>query len=484
MVWLLAVLILGLWGSWAGPAWNPQPMTNLIVPSTSSTEVTSAVDTPELGTYEVRETIHDVPREHGEPMRVTLREPVGAEGQRPGVVFLHGTGTSTHEAFAEHATWLASTGIVTAVPDKNLDGYSTLARDYESLADGYHDVAKWLRSQPSVYERDVGYYGESEGALIAPISTVRDPRTAFLILVSDPVMPIREQGALAADTYLREIGAPKQLYLAIPRLISGAIADGNFAYANFDPSPYHRKITVPVFMAYGTRDISMPIVQGPIMLARDLAEANNRSLLVRYYDGADHGLRIDGELQSAPYRDIADFINGLPSSVYVSDIVAGAQPRQDYVAQTVDTPRWFGSGHAMLVTLAAGVTLTIVGAGLLIVGKLPVGARQNYQGVGRPMVTSSAAILLTWVVFIVYVVALAELALSYETNRWVVQGGWLILQILALGAVYLLVRALRIWRANRMETRWAAVSLFILTAGQTLLLFALAYWGVYPSVLN
>lgn len=485
VTWLVAVLILGVWGLWAGPGWNPQPMTNLIIPTTSSTHITSAVPTPYLETYEVQESVHEVEGPNGQTIKVTLREPVGADGQRPGVVFLHGTGTSTHQAFTQQAHWLASAGIVAAVPDKLLDEYTTLSRNYEELAEGYHIVGDWLREQASVYQRDVGYYGESEGALVAPISVVRDQRTAFLILVSDPVMPIRDQGALAADAYLRELDAPGQIYNAIPRLISGALADGNFLYANFDPSPYHRQITVPVLMAYGTNDLSMPIVQGPIMMAEDLSEAGNSDLILRYYDGADHGLRIDGELQPAAYQDISDFINGLPSSVQMSNEVAGAQPRQDYVAQTVATPRWFGSGDAMITLLAAGVLLTVVGATMTIVGRTPIlGHQQTYRGVGRPIVASSIVVILAWVAFLAYIVALANLALSYETNRWVVQGGWLFVQILALGAVYLLVRAMRIWRTKPMFTREAGANLRVLFTGQILLLFALAYWGVYPSLFS
>ncbi len=485
VTWLVAVLILGTWGVWAGPGWNPQPMTNLVVPTMTSTHITSAIPTPYVDEFEVRESVHEVDGPNGHVLKVTLREPVGVEDQRPGVVFLHGTGTSTHQAFDQHATWLASAGIVTAVPDKILDDYDTLSRNYEELAVGYHVVADWLREQPSVYRGDVGYYGESEGALVAPISVVRDQRTAFVILVSDPVMPIREQGALAADAYLRQLGVPEQVYNAIPRLISGAIADGNFLYANFDPSPYHKQITVPVMMSYGTNDLSMPIVQGPIMVAEDLAEAGNTSLILRYYDGADHGLRIDGIHQQQPYQDIADFINGLPTSASMSTRVAGAQPRQDYVAQTVDTPRWFGSGDVMITLLASGVLLTVIGAVMTVIGSLPVlGHQQTYRGVGRPIVASSVLVLVTWVAFLAYVLAIANLALSYETNRWVVQGGWLGVEILALGAVYLLMRAMRIWRDRPMFTREAGMNLRVLFVGQTLLLFALAYWGVYPSVLS
>lgn len=100
------------------------------------------------------------------------------------------------------------------------------------------------------------------------------------------------------------------------------------------------------------------------------------------------------------------------------------------------------------------------------------------------MIASSVVILAAWAAFLAYLVAVATLALSYETNRWVVQGGWLFIQVLALVAVFLLVGALRTWRDNPMLTREAGASLRVLFLGQTLLLFALAYWGVFPSLLS
>ncbi|KTF03937.1 Alpha/beta hydrolase family protein [Trueperella bernardiae] len=481
LLWVLAVLVLGTWGAWAGPNWNPQPMTNLIAPETADTAIVSSSRTVPLDTYEVATSVHDVAMEDGTTIELTLREPVGVKGQSPGVVFLHGTGTSSHEAFEEHAQWLASAGIVTAVPDKLLEHYTTFERDYLGLARGYETVAEWLRDQDSVYARDVGYYGESEGALVAPVAVADDAEAAFLILISDPAMPIRDQGALAADAYLRNVGVPPVIYQGIPRLITGAIAAGDFQYATFDPRPYHKQITVPVMMAYGTHDLSMPIVQGPIEVGESLQEAGNNDLLVRYYEGADHGLRIDGELQARPFQDIANFINGLPSSARLSPKVAGAQPHQAFTAQTLDTPRWFGSGTAMFAILASGLMLTVIGSLLLLSGHFGIGARQNYQRVGRPILISAVLVTLTWVAFLAYLVAIATLALSYETNRWVVQGGILAVELLGLAAVYFLVRALATWHAHPMQTRRAGADLRVIFTGQILLLFALAYWGIYPS---
>lgn len=81
LMWVLAVLVLGAWGGWAGPGWNPQPMTNLNVPETHNTKVVSAVKTARLGTYEVATSVHEVPLGDGTLIKVTLREPLGLQGR-------------------------------------------------------------------------------------------------------------------------------------------------------------------------------------------------------------------------------------------------------------------------------------------------------------------------------------------------------------------------------------------------------------------
>lgn len=484
-VFIVLVLLLGIWGRWAGPGWNPQPLGNLIIPYTDDTAIITATPTPQVGQYEYIESDHQLELSTGETITVRIRQPIGISGEVPAVVLMHGTGTDTHNAFTEHATWLASAGVITVVPDKPLTEYSLVERNYEALAQAYVEVAQWTRSQTGVHARSVGYYGESEGGLVAPIAAVADTQTAFVILVSDPILPIREQGALAAQTYLEQLGAPAQLYQAIPRLVAGATADDRFEYANFDPRPYHEQLIMPILVIYGTGDLSMPIVQGPVELSQQLEKAGNNALLVRYYADADHGLRIDGDILVQPFQDIADFINGLPQSVTLSPAIAGAQPRQDWVAQKVDTPRWYGSGDAHIAILFSGLILTLIGLALALFGRIRIRGKRifDYRGLGRPLAASGSAILITWAVFLFYIVGVASLALSYETDRLFVQGGWLVVQILALTSAYCVARVLVIGRDTEPFSRWTGVTIRIVFLGQLALLTALAYWSVFPSII-
>lgn len=124
--------------------------------------------------------------------------------------------------------------VVTAVPDKILDRYTTFERTTTLLASGYgkpwrHGFARKLGVLACG-----GVLRRIRGGARVPVAIINDPDTAFLILVSDPAMPIRDQGALAADSYLRNIGVPTYLYEGI-RVFSAGLAGEHFQYANFDP---------------------------------------------------------------------------------------------------------------------------------------------------------------------------------------------------------------------------------------------------------
>src|SRR5699024_8364132 len=121
------------------------------------------------------------------------------------------------------------------------------------------------------------------------VAAAENPEVASVVLVSAPVIPAREQFALATDTYLRNLGAPEQLLRAVPRLLGSEIPGGGFVYADFDVTPFQQRMQQPVLMVYGTEDDSMPIVQAPAKVIEDLAVAGNDDYTLRYVEGANHG---------------------------------------------------------------------------------------------------------------------------------------------------------------------------------------------------
>ncbi|MFC8797474.1 alpha/beta hydrolase family protein [Promicromonospora sp. NPDC057138] len=537
-----AILVaLAVTGAVAGPDWEPAPVTAHLHPASPSTAIGGALaDGAEPGDYEVRETQVTIPLADGIEVGGLLREPIypGGSGDdsggetagppaadRPGIVFVHGAGTGkAADAFTLAATALASAGIVTLVPDKRLDNYTTRHRDYEAMALDYAHSVAFLRDVPGVDPDQVGLYAESEGAWVSPVMMVEDPRLAFQILVSAPVVPPRQQAAYAVDNYLRNTDVPADVFRAIPRAVGMKLPGGGFEYADFDARPWLKQQDDPILAVYGTKDASMPLEQGTRELLDDADDVT-----VRFYEHANHGINVETPeglvLHPDFAADVADWVLGLPRTASAPPQIAGAQPEQLYLAAPVPQPHWYGDGDWLV-----GVVVTA--GGLLVVGPLLVGgtalagrlARRRSgrpgvrlaPGLRGPLAGLGAGAAATMIGLVAYLAAVARLALDYQKDALVVQGGWIgvrVLGIVAVVAAALLLNRLRDLRghavlapavelASRLEpgpgdepdaraeptsrahtSRPSAVvvstGFWLTLLGATALLVTLAYWGAY-----
>ncbi|WP_278234806.1 prolyl oligopeptidase family serine peptidase [Isoptericola sp. AK164] len=516
----LALLVgLAVVGSLAGPQWHPVPVRDHIVPTRSattieSTEPAATGDVGEVGDHAVRTT--PVTVDLGDTtVDGLLRRPLDADGavlpDRPGVVFVHGAGTgAAEEAFVDTAELLASAGVATLVPDKRLDTYSTRERDYEAMAEDYLRSVGLLRTVDGVDPERVGAYGESEGTWIVPVMQVEDPDVAFTVLVSAPVVPPREQAAFAVDNYLRNTGVPGQVFRAIPRAVGMQLPGGGFDYADFDVRPWLEDQTAPLLVVYGTADPSMPIEQGVRLILADTAVGSGAPVTVRYYAGADHGIRLRDELPAdapkdaeAPLhphfpRDLAAWVQGLPGTADAAPRIAGDAPQQLYLAAPVPQPRWWGNGDVVVAVVVGGtglVVLALVAWGVVSLARrvLHRSAPPNGRfapGVGPPLVALGVVSVATVCGLAVYLVAVARLAIDYERDALVVQGGWIAVRLL--GAVAAVAAAVLLQRVGDVRVRHRAerdvvvargavahLTLWAVLVGSALLLVTAAYWGVY-----
>lgn len=496
---VLGVLLLAVVGALLGPSWEPAPLTDPIAVTSPATAITGA---PALGHYPTRTSIVTVQLD-GTTVQAQIIEPIGAPGPVPGVVFVHGAGTGQFkDAFVDQAHRLAEAGIATMVPNKRLDTYTLRYRNYVKMAADYEKSVAVLRAWPGVDATRVGVYAESEGGWIGPIMAAGDPKLAFVALVSDPVVPPRQQVAFAMDQYLRNTGVPHGVFRAIPRAAGMSLPGGGFDYVDFDVRPYLKQIRVPIFVAYGTADASMPIVQGAEQILADTASTGNHAVTVRYYGGADHGLRVDKTVLPQFIDDLGGWILGLPRTGTSGPVVAGATPEQLYLAAPVPQPRWLGDGDVLvaIVLIAAGL---VVVPGVAAVGdrgvRAVVAARRRRRYPGRPVLRGprwapgiawrlaavGVGVLATVVALVWYLVAIARIAMDYEHDTLVVQGGWLLVRGLGTWVVIAMVLLGRRMLDLRVSGRRVApgavrlVGTWSAATGTLVLLVVLAYWGVY-----
>lgn len=532
VLWLVLVLLLALWSTLSGPGWNPTPTASHLAITQRDTQITTQIRRPNIGSFEVISEVVTLTLRDGAKIPATLRVPVlnetstGRDDIEPvqersgdalsalassfsaaghglsGMVFLHGTGTDSYQHFSVEAPSITSTGIVTLVPQKRTANYSVTHRDYEALARDYEDALNYLVGLKGIDASSSGLYAVSEGCYIGPIVAAHSNYVSYVVLVSAPVIPIRQQGAIAADRYLRNLDVPEPLLRAIPRLLGLEFRGGDFNYADFNPAKYFKQIRVPVLMAYGTNDMSMPLIQGPEVVRDYLKDADNTALTVRYYGGTDHGLKIDGVIQLEAMRDVAQWVSDLPFSAHAQPSVAGATPHQPYWGSALYQPRLFAYGG---FALASAVTLLVIIAATLVIGGilslLAHLKKVHLSPALSAAIKASFSVLLAWILALAYIAAIAKLALSYEHNRLVVQGGYALVILVNLIACWRLAKAWISWyegwktrRANlpkekKKSWRWWLTLLghddvFVLAAllAQLLSLMVMGYWGVFPAL--
>lgn len=486
----VAALTLGVVGVVSGPGWDPVPMTETIEVATEDTRIGGVTGADDVGTYEVARSVVTVEL-NGRTVEAQITEPVGAEGERPGVVFVHGAGTGRFDrAFTAQSEAMASAGIVTMVPNKRLDTYSTRDRDYIAMANDYLRSVQLLRGLPGVDPERVGVYGESEGCWIVPVMAADNPAIDFVILVAAPVVPPRQQAAFAVDSYLRNTGVPEELLRLIPRVVGMEFPGGGFDYGRFDVQAFQERLRQPVLLAYGTGDAAMPTVQGALQLREDMEVAGNPGLTVRYYEDADHGIKVDRVLVPEFARDLVHWVQGLPGAADAPPRVAGDEPYQRFVAAPVERPRWYAEGDLLVAGLGTAGLALLTGPVLWVVGRLR-GRRETTlaEGVRGPLVTMAAGAALTLVTLVAYLLVVANMAQNYRTSTVVVQGGWFGVRVLGLTAVvagvvlvYRILDGRRRGTTSAARTRAGEWTLASAVGGSSALLLFLAYAGVFPTL--
>ncbi|HVM89909.1 MAG TPA: alpha/beta fold hydrolase [Puia sp.] len=105
-------------------------------------------------------------------------------GKFPSVVFLHGSGGEGMFANQYLGEYLASKGVVTLIQDKQGVGKSTgnwTTANFDDLTDDYANAVHFLKLFGKVSKQEIGIYGHSQGATIAPLLASKCKDVSFII---------------------------------------------------------------------------------------------------------------------------------------------------------------------------------------------------------------------------------------------------------------------------------------------------------------
>jgi dienelactone hydrolase len=281
-------------------------------------------------------------------------KPVGA------VIMISGTGQHVKEAYNGWADKLASKGVavltynkrnVTSFPNLNIRQASSDIVLPGQLESDIEAAIKLLKSKKEINPKKIGLFGFSQGAVMAPIVASKGD-VAFLIavagntttdqefIINQSLNKLRQRNfnetALkrtreiwenlfqyskdkkGGDKLQKELDkAYEQGFgrFAVPRHLPN---DDEIKYLStwnsfeLDPSVYWSKLGIPAFVAYGDRDVLIPVRESVVIL-NTLYRDKPQLLTLKVYKDADHFIK------QIPDRNNFDFPKH--AAGYIDDVV-------------------------------------------------------------------------------------------------------------------------------------------------------------------
>jgi len=271
----------------------------------------------------------------GNTLAATLTVPPG-KGPFPAVLLIVGSGPHDrdesllgHKPFLVLADYLTRKGIVVLRADKRGVGKSTGNLATATTADFATDAeagVAWLKTRAEVDAHKIGLVGHSEGGIIAPMAAVADKDVAFIVMMAGSGVPgsqiIVEQGRLIEEAAgvskeKAEEDAEKQKELLamvakekdpaaleneiganltaqgvpeaqLPAQVKALTSPWFRYFVSYDPAVALRKLSCPVLVLSGEKDLQVPPAQSLPAIRKALTEGGNTHFEVDELPGLNH----------------------------------------------------------------------------------------------------------------------------------------------------------------------------------------------------
>lgn len=305
----------------------------------------------------------------------------------PAAVYMHGAGYGTADnSFGDVATDLASAGFVTLTVDKPVWNTTDVNRDYPGSAHAYDQCVEYLRNLSYVNSDKVGIYATSESAWIAPYVIREDGNIAFQVLLSPLVSNPRGALAFFVSQDFAIVGANPGYQSIVRRAFSADL--GTFGLTNVDfnaqlPESY----SVPTFVAYGSKDVMTPQVEGANTILKMAHQSGNDDVTIRNYPIGNHVLRIGDEAEAGTVlvdhyeQDYVDWAVGVTRGLEpTTPRVTGATIRQSIAVPESLTAHRGGTIYAVVIHVLQ-ILMLLVMIVMTIVARI-VSLRNKHRGKG------------------------------------------------------------------------------------------------------
>lgn len=293
----------------------------------------------------------------GDTLAATLTIPPG-KGPFPAVLLITGSGPNDrdetimgHKPFLVLSDALTRKGIVVLRADKRGIGKSTGDYANATTADFASDAeagVTYLKSRPEVDPKRIGLIGHSEGGVVAPMAAVADPDVAFVVMMAGTGVPgdqiIVEQKRLIAEANgsskadaLEQAKSEQELLTLVETTsdeakikkvmedkLAGKVPETQISaevkvvtspwyryFLTYDPATALRKLTCPVLVLSGEKDLQVPPAQNLPAIRKALGEAGNKNAEVVEFIGLNHLFQTARTGSPAEYGEIEETISPL-----------------------------------------------------------------------------------------------------------------------------------------------------------------------------
>lgn len=305
----------------------------------------------------------------------------------PAAVYMHGAGYGTADnSFGDVATDLASAGFVTLTVDKPVWGTNDMTRDYPGSAHAYDQCVQYLRDLAYVDSSHVGIYATSESCWIAPYVIREDGNIAFQVLLSPLVFNPRNALGFFVTQDFAIVGANPGYQRIVERVFSADIMMFGLSNVDFDallPQSY----SIPTFVAYGSKDVMTPQVQGVTTILSMAHASGNWDVTIRNYPIGNHVLRLGDEAEEGTVlvdhyeSDFVDWAVGTTRGLkQTTPRVAGATIRQSIAVPTELTAHRGATIYGVTIHALQIIALLVLIVCLVIAAIKHVANRRNGKG--------------------------------------------------------------------------------------------------------
>ncbi len=231
-------------------------------------------------------------------------------GPHPALVLVDGSGKTTADDMEPWARRFTQWGFVCLSYDKRgvgssggtyIGGYDI---DIPRLARDALAGVQYLKTLAATDNSRIGLLGASQAGWVIPAAAAKSSDVAFMVVYSGTTVSLGE------EDYFSRLSGDDPFWRWIYRdltleEISRRLAEEEPSL--YDPLPDLIRLTVPGLWLYGELDRSQPTRES-VEILDELIETYDKNFSYKVFKGADHSLRIDGELADGVFELVEEWL--------------------------------------------------------------------------------------------------------------------------------------------------------------------------------